>query len=517
MKNPFKYSMTSMTTLFMMAALSLATFTSCENINDKKIAAEDMKVYGEMQATLTSPPNVPPAVKDREASKVNIAMEVIEKEMRLTDGTSYLAWTFDGTVPGSFIRLRVGDEVEFTLKNHPNNKLPHNIDLHAVTGPGGGAESSFVAPGHQITFGFKALNPGLFVYHCATPPVGMHVANGMYGLILVEPAGGLPPVDKEFYVMQSEFYTEGETSAPGLQAFDLEKAINEDADYVVFNGSMDALTGENALHAKVGETIRLYVGNIGPNLVSSFHVIGEIMDKVYVEGGSMINENVSTTLIPAGAASIIEFKVDAPGDLVLVDHSTFRAFHKGAMGILSVGGKENPDVFRGTIDERIYQPDGTKTIDRNVEKELQIPATSTKIKDKVEETKTDTESSAVMKIELLSTDQMRFNKNEIRVKAGQTIQLTLKHTGKLPKTVMGHNFVLLKKGTDIGDFVRAAISAPENNYIPKGTKDVIAYTPIIGGGEEATIEFKAPAPGTYTFLCSFPGHYAIMQGTFIVE
>lgn len=283
-------------------------------------------------------------------------MEVVEKEMEMSDGVSYVYWTFDGTVPGSFIRTRVGDEIEFHLKNHPDSKLPHNIDLHAVTGPGGGAESSFVAPGREAVFTFKTMNPGLYVYHCATAPVGMHIANGMYGLILVEPAGGLPPVDKEYYIMQGDFYTEGKNGERGLQAFDMQKAIDENADYVVFNGSVGALTGDNAIHAEVGETVRLYVGNGGPNLVSSFHVIGEIFDKVYVEGGDMVNKNVQTTLIPAGGAAIVEFKVDVPGELVLVDHSIFRAFNKGALGILKVEGRENPQIFGGKIEEKPYNP-----------------------------------------------------------------------------------------------------------------------------------------------------------------
>ena len=279
----------------------------------KKIDPATIKVTGEMKAELTAPPHVPAPVGNRPAKKLIVDMDVIEKESEMMDGVTYIYWTFGGTVPGSFIRTRVGDEVEFTLKNHPDNKLPHNIDLHAVTGPGGGATSSFVAPGHTATFSFKTLNAGLYVYHCATAPVGMHVANGMYGLILVEPAGGLPKVDKEYYIMQGDFYTKGSNGQPGLQPFDMTKAVAEDADYVVFNGSVDALTGDNAITANVGETVRLYVGNGGPNLVSSFHVIGEIFDKVNIEGGSAINENVQTTLVPAGGAAIVEFKVDVPG------------------------------------------------------------------------------------------------------------------------------------------------------------------------------------------------------------
>ena len=220
--------------------------------------------------------------------------------------------------------------------------MPHNIDLHGVTGPGGGAASSFTAPGHQSQFTFKALNQGLYVYHCATAPVGMHVANGMYGLILVEPPEGLPPVDHEYYVMQGDFYTVGKYREKGLQAFDMQKAIDENPTYVLFNGGEGALTGENALKAKIGERVRMFVGNGGPNLVSSFHVIGEIFDKVQYEGGTHFQENVQTTLIPAGGAAIVEFHIEVPGNYILVDHSIFRAFNKGALAILKVDGPDVP-------------------------------------------------------------------------------------------------------------------------------------------------------------------------------
>jgi nitrite reductase (NO-forming) len=292
------------------------------------------------------------------AKKLIVDLEIQEREGEMTNGVKYVYWTFGGTVPGSFIRTKVGDEVEFHLKNHPDNKLPHNIDLHAVTGPGGGAESSFVAPGHEKVFSFKVLNPGLYVYHCATAPVGMHIANGMYGLILVEPEEGLPDVDKEYYIMQGDFYTKGANGERGLQPFDMQKAVDEKADYVVFNGKVGALTGDNAITANVGETVRLYLGNGGPNLVSSFHVIGEIFDKVHVEGGTTINENVQTTLIPAGGAAIVEFKVEVPGTFILVDHSIFRAFNKGALGMLKVQGDENEAVYSGELRDDIYLPEG---------------------------------------------------------------------------------------------------------------------------------------------------------------
>ncbi|MEX2494529.1 MAG: copper-containing nitrite reductase [Woeseia sp.] len=310
---------------------------------------------GEPVAALTtSPPQVPPPVNRDYPAKVVVDMEVRELDMEISDGVTYTFWTFDGTVPGSFIRVRQGDTVEFHLKNHPDSKMPHNIDLHAVTGSGGGASSSFTAPGRESQFTFKALNAGLYVYHCATAPVGMHVANGMYGLILVEPPEGLAPVDREYYVMQGDFYTVGKYREKGYQPFDMQKAIEENATYVLFNGSEGALLGDNALNAKVGETVRLFVGNGGPNLVSSFHVIGEIFDKVYFEGGTRYQENIQTTLVPAGGSAITEFRVEVPGSLVLVDHSIFRAFNKGALGILKVEGDENLALYTGKEVDNVY-------------------------------------------------------------------------------------------------------------------------------------------------------------------
>ncbi len=360
--------------------LILLTMFSCFNNEKKEYAsAEEIPVNREMNAELTSPPYVPTPIGKRKAKKLIVKMEIKEQEGEITDGVRYVYWTFGGSVPGSFIRTRVGDEVEFHLQNHPDNKLPHNIDLHAVNGPGGGAESSFVAPGHEKIFSFKVLNPGLYVYHCATAPVGMHIANGMYGLILVEPDGGLPPVDKEYYVMQGDFYTKGANGERGLQPFDMQKAVDEKADYVVFNGNVNALTGDNALTAKVGETVRLFVGNGGPGLVSSFHVIGEIFDKVHVEGGDVINENVQTTLIPAGGAAIVEFKVDVPGTFILVDHSIFRAFNKGALGMLKVEGEKDKKIYSGELMDNIYLPEGPgiqSMPTTNEIKESEIPAKS---------------------------------------------------------------------------------------------------------------------------------------------
>ena len=311
-----------------------------------------------IDAVVTHAPEVPPAVNRDHAALVKVKMETIEKTMKMADGVDYTYWTFNGDVPGQMIRVREGDTVEVEFSNNPNSTVPHNVDFHASTGTGGGAAATFTAPGRTSTFRWKALQSGLYIYHCAVAPVGMHIGNGMYGLVLVEPKEGLPKVDKEFYIVQGDFYTKGKYGEPGLQPFDMDKAIREDADYVVFNGHVGAIAGDNALKAKVGETVRMYVGNGGPNLVSSFHVIGEIFDKVYVEGGKLINENVQSTLIPAGGAAIIEFKVDIPGSFTIVDHSIFRAFNKGALGQLVVEGEDHPEIMTKKLSDEAYKGTG---------------------------------------------------------------------------------------------------------------------------------------------------------------
>jgi nitrite reductase (NO-forming) len=342
------------TALAALALLATASLTGCSDRADASETGRNIvplrtppqRVEGQEVAVLTEAPNVPPAITRTHPTRVIVNLEMTEQTMRLADGVEYSMWTFGGVVPGKFIRVREGDLVELHLTNAANSTMPHNIDLHAVTGPGGGAKASLTLPGHESVFTFTAMNPGLFIYHCATSPVPMHMANGMYGMILVEPKGGLPKVDREFYVMQSEFYTKGKFGEQGMQALDMDKGIDERPTYVVFNGSVGALTGDRALQAKVGERIRLFVGDAGPNLTSSFHVIGEVFDNVYAEGGSMATQhNVQTTLIPAGGSVIVEFGVEKPGDLILVDHSIFRAFNKGALGMLHVSGPDDARVF----------------------------------------------------------------------------------------------------------------------------------------------------------------------------
>ena len=379
-----------------------------------------------LEAEITTAPHVPSYITRTLPETVVVKFEAREFVGALADGKQYRFWSFNGTVPGPMIRVRLGDTVEFHLTNHADSQFPHNIDIHAVNGPGGGAAVSLVAPGEEKIFRFKTLHPGLYIYQCASPipSIPAHVANGMYGLLLVEPKHGFPRVDHEFYVFESEFYTQesaeqvlsepkaekkpiepekmeekiepisgkkegfpdsfvntffGNSSESPEQdknytqkdlpdtsvkpsfdepvdslwadkkyvlEFSLEKGLKEQPDYVVFNGRQGALLRQNALRVKVGEKVRIFFGNIGPNGISSFHIIGEIFDQVYLEGAvnGVINRNVQTTLVPSSGATIVEFTIDVPGDYLLVDHSIFR-IDKGAIGLISAVGDDNPEIF----------------------------------------------------------------------------------------------------------------------------------------------------------------------------
>ena len=295
--------------------------------------------------------DVPPPIGKRGPQTVRVDLVTVELEGRLAEGTTFGYWTFNGRVPGPMLRVRVGDTVEVHLRNADDSAMVHSVDFHAATGPGGGAASTQTNPGDQKSFKFKALSPGLFVYHCATPMVAHHIANGMYGLMLVEPEGGLPPVDREFYVMQGEIYTEGAFGQHGSQDFNVEKLLNERPEYFVFNGSVGALTKLHPLQAKVGETVRIFFGVGGPNYTSSFHVIGEIFDKVYNLGDVMSEplRGVQTVTVPAGGAVITEFKLDVPGNFTLVDHALSR-MERGLVGMLHVEGPPNPEIFDGKVE-----------------------------------------------------------------------------------------------------------------------------------------------------------------------
>lgn len=295
------------------------------------------------------PNDVPPPLNRTEPTHVEITMTAKEVIAEMAPGVTFNYWTFDGTVPGPFLRVREGDTVSLTLRNDPTSLHHHSIDLHAVTGPGGGAAATIVEPGEEKTITFKVLNPGIFIYHCAHPNVANHMTHGMYGLILVEPAKGLPPVDHEFYVAQGEFYSVGASGRKGLQLFDAQAMLEGKAQYVVWNGRTGALADN--MRANVGETVRLYVANGGVNYISSFHVIGEIFDRVYREGDlvSAPAQSLQSTLIPAGAAAVVEFKTDYPGKYILVDHALAR-LERGAWGVLHVEGEVDKTIFDGVIE-----------------------------------------------------------------------------------------------------------------------------------------------------------------------
>ena len=299
--------------------------------------------------------DLPPPIGTRGPRRVKVNLETVEVTGQLADGATYRYWTFNQKVPGPFIRVRVGDTVEVNLHNHDDSMLMHNVDFHAVTGPGGGAKATDAAPGESRGFTFTAINPGLYVYHCAVPMAAQHIANGMYGMILVEPEGGLPKVDREYYVMQGEIYTEQALGAKGELTESYDKLLAERPEYFVFNGASMALAKE-PLKAKVGETVRIYFGVGGPNYTSSFHVIGEIFDRAYNLGSltSAPATHVQTITVPPGGATAVEFKLQVPGKYMLVDHALSRV-ERGLAGVLEVTGPDNPDVFKDHDPERSAQ------------------------------------------------------------------------------------------------------------------------------------------------------------------
>jgi nitrite reductase (NO-forming) len=304
-----------------------------------------------VEADISRPPtDLPPPIGKRDPKTVRRDLLTVEMEGRRAEGTTFGYWTFNGKVPGPFVRVRVGDTVDVHLKNAAESNMIHSVDFHAATGPGGGAAALQVDPGKEKSMSFKALKPGLYVYHCATPMVAEHIANGMYGMILVEPEEGLPPVDHEFYIMQGEIYTDAAFGQRGSQEFSVEKLLAEKPEYFVFNGSVGAITKLHPLHAKVGETVRLYFGVGGPNFTSSFHVIGEIFDRVYNLGGVLSPplQGIQTVTVPPGGAVITEFKLDVPGNYTIVDHALSRA-ERGLAGVLIVEGEPNPDIYNGVV------------------------------------------------------------------------------------------------------------------------------------------------------------------------
>lgn len=305
--------------------------------------------FAQVENIGADPNAVPREPKSPDADGVvHISLTAQEVVSEIAPGIYFNFWTYNGQIPGPMLRVKEGDTIELSLTNDASSLHNHNIDLHAVTGPGGGGTLTNVKPGETKIFRWKALNPGLYVYHCATPNVSTHNSHGQYGLILVDPKDekiALPKVDKEFYITQGEYYTVGQLGKKGLVAFDSQALLDGMPNYVIFNGRI-----ENAprMHAKVGDKVRMYVGNGGVNLISSFHVIGEIFGKVHPNGaigeGSAIEKNTQTALVLPGGSSIVEFTVNVPGKFLLVDHALAR-MNKGAWAVLEVSGVEQKDIF----------------------------------------------------------------------------------------------------------------------------------------------------------------------------
>ncbi len=331
--------LTTLSTLALLAGAALGA---------DAVAAEphDADAIDALATIVRDPADLPaPPARDH-AATVKLELETVEREAKLADGTAFRYWTFNGQVPGPFVRVRVGDTVEVTLKNAADSMMPHSVDFHAVTGPGGGAVATQTDPGAATGFTFKALKPGIYVYHCATPMVADHIQAGMYGMILVEPEGGLPPVDREIYVMQGEIYTEDAFGTRGLVYTDYDKLLDERPEYYVFNGAAHGLTGDNAIKARRDETVRIYFGVGGPNKTSSFHVIGEIFDRVYNYGSltSPVATDVQTVSVAPGGATVAEITFEVPGRYLLVDHALSR-LERGLVAQIAVEGPANPAVF----------------------------------------------------------------------------------------------------------------------------------------------------------------------------
>lgn len=355
----------STSSLAMAGATAIAIFGLGSCRHDTELAAFSRgpgelrldPIQGTERALTAPAPKVPPPIVRQYATRVQLDLEIREHTKTLADGVNYTYWTFGDDCPGPFIRVREGDLIETHLSNHPDNSVAHNISFQGATAPDGGGDASLVEPGHSATFTWRAMHPGLYLYRSVSPPAGLQVANGMYGLILVQPRAESPKVDREYYVVQSEFYTEGKFGERGSQGFSLDKAMRSQPEYVVFNGRVGALTGPGALEARVGERVRLYVANAGPNLPSSFHIQGVIFDAVYGDGGDVPSgHNVQSVNIPPGSTVVVEYTAQVPGQYAVVDNSIFSASNRGASGSMRVIGRPNDLIFTGKTRDEPYEP-----------------------------------------------------------------------------------------------------------------------------------------------------------------
>lgn len=320
--------------LFLAAGLLLMSVGLYTIVGDLGLSADSDTADSAEQvepAQVNQPP-VEPVIR-RDGKDVYIEMTTQVTNVEISKGLTYNAWTFNGTVPGPVIRVKQGDQLHLTLKNL-DPSLAHSMDFHAVHAAPS-AKFIDVMPGETGSFSYPANNPGVFMYHCGTKPVLAHIANGMYGTIIVEPTDGYPTdkeIDRSYILVQSEFYKE----------HDFEDMQDGEPSYVVFNGNDYGLM-EKPFLAKVGDKVRFYVSNAGPNEVSSFHIVGTMFDTVYMDGNPRnVQYGMQTVMLPASGGAVVEVTVTEEGDYPIVTHQ-FNHASKGAVGILRVtkDGQDN--------------------------------------------------------------------------------------------------------------------------------------------------------------------------------
>jgi nitrite reductase (NO-forming) len=276
------------------------------------------------------PAPVPARLAPAERVRVHkVRLEMKHDTVTIAPGVRYAAWTFGGTVPGPVLHVRQGDAVDFTLVNRAN--IPHSMDFHAAEI----APSKYyvnVMPGDSLHYRFVARVPGAFMYHCGTAPVAMHIANGMYGALIVDPATPRPRA-KEFVFVESEFYLTPKPAADGTRSLDWEKLLSLAPDHVVFNGRASQYA-THPIDVAPDELLRIYLVNAGPNRISSFHVVGGIFERVFADGSSASPlVGVQTVNVPVGGGAIFEVRLREPGDYPFVTHA-FADATKGAVGVL---------------------------------------------------------------------------------------------------------------------------------------------------------------------------------------
>jgi len=267
-----------------------------------------------------------PATPALAAGKKSFTLTMKDKRIEIGLGLTYDAWTYDGQVPGPVLRVREGDDVTIKLVNPTT--MAHGIDMHAAeVAP----KAHFAAPNGQrnLSYTFRARVPGAFLYQCSAIPTLSHVANGMYGMMIVDPAQGWPKAH-EVMIVQGEFY--GTPDKNGMVAGDSRKEVEERPDFVVFNGMIDRYV-EHPIPIKVGELVRVFFVNAGPNLSSTFHVTGVIFSIVY-RGGNPADamHDLASFEVGPGDGAVFEFRVHEPGDYAFIDHALARTT-KGAEGV----------------------------------------------------------------------------------------------------------------------------------------------------------------------------------------